>query len=127
MDQGGGEEARQHPGDSLDDVVEDDSGEHAAEEESGVVVVDIEDPTHGPEWDVVQGPAQEQPGRGHQGHLSLLDNLGSLRHATLGLEVGVGVHDQEYHQEHDVTPPDDRVTKQEYSGFVISSYNKDLI
>ena len=121
MDQGRGDGGWQHPGEGPGHVVQEDGAEHAGEQEGGVVVVDVEDTPHGPEGDVVQGPAQEQPGRGDQGHLPLLDDLGSLHHAPLGLQVGVGVHDQEYQQEHQVTPPDDWVTKQKYSGFVISS------
>ena len=121
MDQGRGEDAGQHPGDSLDDVVEDDSGEHAAEEESGIVVVDVEDSTHGPEWNVVETPAEEEPGAGHQSCLSLSSKIWSLGHAALSLETGVAVHEEEEEEEDNVAPPDDRVSEQEYPLLVIAS------
>ena len=108
---GGGGGARDQPGDRPGHVVQEDGAEHAGEEEGGVVVVDVEDPAHGPEGDVVEAPAEEQPGGRHQGRLSLLQHGGTLSEAALGLEVGVGVHQEEDQEEQDVAPPDDGVAQ----------------
>ena len=86
-------------------------------------MVDVEDSAHGPEGNVVERPTQEQPGSRNQGRLSLLQHGGALRHAALGLEVGVGVDHQEYQQEDDVAPPDDGVAQQIHASLVIASYD----
>ena len=120
---GGGDGPRHQPGDRPGHVVQEDGAEHAGEEEGGVVVVDVEDSAHGPEGNVVERPTQEQPGSRNQGRLSLLQHGGALRHAALGLEVGVGVDHQEYQQEDDVAPPDDGVAQQIHASLVIASYD----
>lgn len=47
-----------------EDVVEDDTRDHARVEAGGKVVVEVEDAAHHPEGDVVKGPADQQPAAG---------------------------------------------------------------
>ena len=49
----GGHGSRQHGGQGLGHVVNQDGGEHAGEQEGGVVVMNVEDTPHGPEGDVM--------------------------------------------------------------------------
>ena len=71
--------------------------------------MDIKHSAHGPEWYVVQTPAQEQPGSRHHGVFPLLGDLRRFRHSSLTLETRVAVDDQEDDEEDNVSPPDDRV------------------
>ena len=48
-------------------VVQDDGRNHRAKEAGWEVVVEVEDPSHGPERDVVEGPANQEPKTGLQG------------------------------------------------------------
>ncbi len=57
-------------------VVEDDGGEHGRVEQSRKVVVEVQDATHGPEGDVVQGPADEEPETGVHGSIAALPDFG---------------------------------------------------
>ena len=120
LGEGGGDDVGESPGDGPGEIVDEDGGEHAGEEEGGVVVVDVEDSAHGPEGDVVQGPAEEQPGGRHQRPLPLLHHGGTLDHAPLGLEAGPGVDHQEYEEEDDVAPPDDGIAQEVDPGLVVS-------
>ena len=119
--QGRGEGARQHSPGHCQDVVYEDSTEHAWEKECRVVVMDIQNATHGPERYVVQGPTQEQPGGCDHSVLPFLSNLRRFWHSTLRLETGVAVDHKEDDKEDNVGPPDDRVAKQEDPGLVITS------
>jgi hypothetical protein len=57
-------------------VVEDDGSEHGRVEQSRKVVVEVQDATHGPEGDVVQGPADEEPETGVHGSIAALLDFG---------------------------------------------------
>ena len=117
---GGGEAGGEDSGQGGREEVQEDSTEHTGEEKGRVVMVDVQNSSHGPEWDVVKAPTKEQPGWGHQCLLPLLHHGWALRHPSLGLEAGPGVDYQEDEEEHDVPPPDDRVPQQVHARFVVS-------
>jgi hypothetical protein len=56
-----GEPTGNHSWNGFHQVVQDDSGQHAGEEQGREVVVEVEDTAHAPEWHVVQQPADVQP------------------------------------------------------------------
>ena len=92
-------------GNLFKEMVYEHPSKHGGEEESRIVMVDIEHPAHRPERNIVQSPSKEEPGGSAKGLLPGFLLLRRFLPTTLLLEACPGVHCQEDEQEDNVAPP----------------------
>ena len=94
----------------VDQVIQHHSGQHGRVEQGWEVVVEVQDPTHGPERHIMQQPSGKQPQTSVQCSVPL-PSVGLIDEPSFLTDSTANKDDQKEEQKDQISPPNDRIAK----------------